>query len=79
MTRAPRRRIALCAASALLGMMSLAACADNLNGPNECIFAYDIEPAAFAVNVGDSVAVRATPVAKCGGPQSVTWRIEDAT
>jgi hypothetical protein len=75
-----RRRIAtLTSCAIVIGLMSLAACADNLNGPSDCIFAYEVTPSAINVNVADSVAVTATQVANCGGPPSVTWRVEDAT
>jgi hypothetical protein len=75
-----RRRIGgLSACAMLIGLASLAACADNLNGPSGCVFAYEVAPGSINVNVADSVAVTATPVANCGGPPTVTWRVEDAT
>jgi hypothetical protein len=78
MTYSPRRTRA---ATALLcfGIISLAACVVDVDGPDECIFAYEIDPGPISVNVADSTTVRAIPVANCGGPQSVTWRVEDAT
>lgn len=63
----------------IISIMSLAACADNLSGPNECIFAYSIDPGPITVQLGDSSAVRAIPDSNCGAPQSVTWRIEDTS
>ena len=67
----------ICAIS--FGLMGLAACADTLSGPNDCIFAYEVQPSAIVVSVADSVAVTATPVSGCGGPPSVTWRVEDTS
>ena len=63
----------------VFGMVGLVACADNLSGPNDCVFAYSIDPAQATVQLGDSTAVRAIPDASCGAPQSVTWRVEDTS
>ena len=63
----------------LFGFATIAACADNLNGPNECVFAYAVEPGSIILNVGDSATVRAIPDASCGAPQTVTWSVEDNT
>ena len=77
MTYPPRRARARTMGFIGFAIMSLSACADTLGGPNECIFAYDIDPGPITVNVADSATVRAIPVSNCGAPQSVTWRVED--
>ena len=55
----------------------LAACADNLNGPNGCIFAYDITPKTITLQVADSTAVQASAIRGCGGGSSVSWTVDD--
>lgn len=63
----------------VLAALSFLACADNLDGPNECIFAYTVDPASVTVQVGDSAAIRAIPATNCGAPSSVTWRVDDVS
>ena len=60
-------------------VMTIAACADTLGGPNSCIFAYSVSPNAISLSVGDSTNVSATPEPGCGGPATVAWRMDDAT
>lgn len=79
MTGCKHRIRARCTWPILVGALSLPACADNLGGPNECIFAYTIDPPAVTVQVGDSAAIRAIPATNCGAPSSVSWRVDDVS
>src|SRR3569833_996855 len=60
----------------IAGLFATGACASLPDGPNECIFAYNLVAQNSSVSVADSMNVTAQRVPGCGGNLPVTWTVD---
>lgn len=61
----------------LVSLLTAGSCVEFPEGPNECIFAYNVIPQrSIPLAVGDSMNVTAQRLPGCGGKLPVTWTVD---